>query len=78
MDFVSFSPKNWEVISCEPEKSRYENRKDFSHMLNEIDCPHDLCDRFTEEDAPVLRIFKQTPKISTYLYAFVVGPYVFA
>lgn len=48
LDFASFSPKSWDVISNELEKGRCEDKNLFSKYLNEIDCPHDLHLRFTE------------------------------
>jgi aminopeptidase N len=44
-----------------------------SRLLSKLKIPNDLIKIFEEE--PRLRIFKETPKISTYLFAIIAGPY---
>ena len=77
MKLRSFSPANWKVITNTFE-SETTNSSDIYHkFLDLIECPHDITDRFTEEENLIARQFGTTDKISSYLYAFVVGPYVY-
>jgi aminopeptidase N len=77
MKFRSFSPGEWKVISNRFESETTNATEIYEKYLLHIGCPTDVADRFTEEDNKVFRQFETTDKISTYLYAFIVGPYVY-
>ena len=78
MRFHSFSPDYWKVISNEFETDVTNSKDLYTKFLDEIDCPIDIVDDFTEDDNAVYRKFQTTAKISSYLYAFVAGPYEYA
>ena len=77
MKLRTFSPGDWKVITNEFETDVTNSSELYGKFLSNIGCPNDVKDRFTEEDNFVFRQFKETDKISAYLYAFVVGPYVY-
>lgn len=77
MKLRSFSPGEWKVITNRFESDTTNSEEVYGNLLRQIGCPLDVKDRFTEEDNKVFRQFETTDVISTYLYAFVVGPYVY-
>lgn len=77
MKLRAFSPADWQVISNRFESETTNSEDVYNKFLHHIGCPTDVTERYTEEDNMIFRQFETTDKISTYLYAFVVGPYVY-
>jgi len=75
LTFYSFSPDYWKVVSNEFEQDITNSKSMYNRFLTSIGCPENIADRFTEDDNAVFRKFGTTPKISSYLYAFIAGPY---
>ena len=73
LTFYSVSPSDWKVVSCEPVEQEFGNSEEFDAQIQKIGCGREVYSLF---EGPV-KFFKfmKTEKISTYLYAFVVGPY---
>jgi aminopeptidase N len=76
MQFFSFSPEKWKVISNENEESVTKTQEVYKAILEKIGCSLDIAER-QETEGEVFKQFCQTKKISTYFFAFVVGPYIF-
>lgn len=75
MKLLSFSPGEWKVITNRFETDTTNSADVYTKFLQRVGCPSDITERFTEDDNMVFRQFETTDRISTYLYAFVVGPY---
>ena len=71
----SFSPGDWKVVSNRFETDTTNSSDIYNKFLIKIGCPENISERFTEDDNMVFRQFETTDRISTYLYAFIVGPY---
>lgn len=76
MDFHAFSPDKWSVITNEHEESVTKTKEVYRAICKEIGCEDDIAER-QDQDLVVFKKFSRTKTISTYLFAFVVGPYVF-
>lgn len=80
MTLYSFSHWDWKVISNEFESDTTNSTEIYTKMLEKIGCPVDVAvvpEGLKPDDQDVIfRRFSKTAKISTYLYAFIVGPYV--
>ncbi|CAI2373227.1 unnamed protein product [Moneuplotes crassus] len=77
MKLRSFSPGDWKVVTNEFENETTNSADIYNRFLADIGCPEDVYTRFEEDDNMLFRQFNTTLKISSYLYAFVVGPYVY-
>lgn len=75
MKLLSFSPGEWKVITNRFETDTTNSADVYTKFLQRVGCPSDITERFNEDDNMVFRQFETTDRISTYLYAFVVGPY---
>ena len=75
LTFYSFSPAAWKIVTWEFETDTTNSSDVYGNFMNLIGWPADITSRFTEEDNVIFRKFSKTDKISTYLYAFIVGPY---
>lgn len=69
LEFHSITPKEWTVVSNEPIA-----RLDICHKT--IYDKYRLRNQRNEEEETIFAIFNITQRISTYLYAFIAGPYV--
>lgn len=76
MQFYSFTPEKWAVISNEHEESVTKTKEVYTTMCQEIGNDSSVASR-QDEVSLVFKKFCTTAKISTYLFAFVVGPYTF-
>ena len=77
MKLRAFSPGAWKVISNTFENETTNSREIYNKFLSDIGCPEDVNESFSENENMIFRQFNTTDRISTYLYAFVVGPYVY-
>lgn len=75
LQFYSVSPSQWKVISNDPVEKVYENQTQFYDEIKAFGCESTF-EKLFKEDIKFEK-FLQTERISTYLYAFVVGPYEF-
>ena len=76
MQFTSIALDKWLVISNETEGSATKDIKEYTQILDAIGCDHGITERQPEGEFS-FRKFVKTAKISTYLFAFVVGPYAY-
>ncbi len=71
---VTLTPPHWQVIANESEQfSGLLKTKRSSKIVVEHDLPLEIGKEFGGE--PVLRVFKETARISPYLYAIIGGPF---
>ena len=75
LTFYSFSPAKWKIVTWEFESDVTNSADIYGKFMNSIGWPADITSRFTVEDNLIFRRFEKTDKISSYLYAFIVGPY---
>ena len=72
MNFVIRTPKDWKVVSNTYSSSIVDSNEFFSKQNNHFKFEKELIDHQEQSN---IYIFKQSPLLSSYLYAFVAGPF---
>eukprot|EP01022_Parablepharisma_sp_SALTPOND_P036193 TRINITY_DN97_c0_g1_i2.p1 TRINITY_DN97_c0_g1~~TRINITY_DN97_c0_g1_i2.p1 ORF type:complete len:699 (-),score=94.22 TRINITY_DN97_c0_g1_i2:7098-9194(-) len=74
---ITISPSEWTIISAEYEEENVEvdSAGEAFKLLDKLGLKKEIIQNFPRESKVNLRIFKETPKISTYLYSVIAGPY---
>lgn len=73
LQLSTITPEKWVVISNEHEEQFDRGKESIRAKLNSLRVPEYLLREL--RDSYVLRVFKQTPEISTYLYGVTAGMY---
>eukprot|EP00826_Nyctotherus_ovalis_P035906 TRINITY_DN3129_c0_g3_i1.p1 TRINITY_DN3129_c0_g3~~TRINITY_DN3129_c0_g3_i1.p1 ORF type:complete len:563 (-),score=125.85 TRINITY_DN3129_c0_g3_i1:905-2593(-) len=74
---ITIAPSHWSVIGNEYEEADVELDKalDPFRVLEKHNVPQEEIAGLSRVDGGRLKIFRETPKLSTYLYAMIAGPY---